>query len=107
MGGYTIGLLLVINLLASHATRFRLKRSYIGIFLIHFGLVLLIIGAGLTSFFGHEMQMSISEGTSKNYLEFRVNLKLLLLMPVILTMIDFLASNWMHCARGFSLWVFS
>ena len=70
MGGYTIGLLLVINLLASHATRFRLKRSYIGIFLIHFGLVLLIIGAGLTSFFGHEMQMSISEGTSKNYLEF-------------------------------------
>ena len=56
--------------MASHATKFRFSKSYAGIFLIHFGLVLLIIGSGLTSFFGREMQMSIAEGASKNYVEY-------------------------------------
>jgi hypothetical protein len=69
-GGYTIGALLVINLLCSHSTKFKKSRAYIGIFFIHFGLVLLIIGAGLTSFFGQEMQIAIKEGESKNYLDF-------------------------------------
>ncbi len=69
-GGYLIGLLLLINLLSSHTTRFRLRKNYAGIFLIHFGLVLLIIGSGLTSFFAEEMQISILEGETKNYVEY-------------------------------------
>ena len=67
LGGYTIGLLLVINLITSHVTKFRFKRSYLGIFLIHFGLVLLIVGSALTSWFAHEMQIAITENTTKSY----------------------------------------
>ena len=70
LGGYSIGLLLVLNLLASHATKLKFTRQYMGIFLIHFGLVLLIIGSAVTSFFGQEMQISITEGQEKNHVEF-------------------------------------
>lgn len=69
-GGYLIGLFLLVNLLSSHTTRFRFRKNYFGIFLIHFGLVLLIIGSGLTSFFAEEMQISILEGETKNYVEY-------------------------------------
>ncbi len=70
LGGYFIGLLLLINLMTSHATQFRFKKNYLGIFFIHFGLILLIIGSGLTSFFGSEMQLSIMEGQTKNFVEY-------------------------------------
>jgi hypothetical protein len=79
LGGYAIGALLVINLISSHATKFKFSKSYIGIFLIHFGLVLLIIGAGLTSFFAKEMQMVVAEGSVKNYLEYPTQFEFVLI----------------------------
>ncbi|RAP24091.1 hypothetical protein DID73_01610 [Candidatus Marinamargulisbacteria bacterium SCGC AG-343-K17] len=79
LGGYFIGLLLLINLMASHATKFRFSKSYMGIFLIHFGLILLIIGSGITSFLGEEMQISIQEGESRNYLEYPSEFELVII----------------------------
>ena len=79
LGGFSIGLLLVINLITSHATNFRFKKNYTGIFLIHFGLVLIIIGSGLTSWFGTEMQIAIEENKSKNYVEFPSDFDLVLI----------------------------
>ncbi|MEK9727274.1 MAG: cytochrome c biogenesis protein ResB [Candidatus Margulisiibacteriota bacterium] len=70
LGGYSIGLLLVVNLILSHATKFKFKFNYLGIFLIHFGLILLIFGSGVTSFFGQEMQIDIKEKSTKSYVIF-------------------------------------
>ncbi len=66
-GGYTLGALMLINLLAAHAVRFKftLKRS--GIILIHVGLILLIVGELLTSVFAVESQMMIDEGSTAFY----------------------------------------
>ena len=46
-GGYLIGGVLLINLIAAHARRFKFSRKKIGIFIIHFGLVLMLLGLGL------------------------------------------------------------
>ena len=78
LGGYAIGGLLLLNLMASHATKFRFSKSYLGIFFIHFGLILLIIGSGVTSFLGEEMQISIKEGETKHYLEYPSQFELVL-----------------------------
>ena len=43
-GGYTLGFLLLFNLIAAHATRFKMSWKKSGIFLTHFGLILLLLG---------------------------------------------------------------
>src|SRR2546425_7458562 len=47
-GGYLIGSLLLLNLLAAHATRFKFTRKKIGIWMIHAGIILLLVGQLLT-----------------------------------------------------------
>jgi hypothetical protein len=79
LGGYSIGLLLCINLVASHATRWRLNKRYLGIFLIHMGIFIVIIGAAGTSFFGKEMQVSLSVNQTANYVEFPSTYELVLI----------------------------
>ena len=79
LGGYSIGLLLIINLLSSHATKFKFKLNYLGIFFIHFGLILLILGSAITSFFGQEMQIDVAEGQSKNFLLFPSEFELVII----------------------------
>ncbi|HEY9841120.1 MAG TPA: cytochrome c biogenesis protein ResB, partial [Candidatus Obscuribacterales bacterium] len=68
-GGWTLGSLLLINLLVAHAQRFKLTRQKIGLFVIHSGLILLLAGEGLTGLFAQESMMSIDEGGSANYSE--------------------------------------
>ncbi len=115
LGGYSIGLLLIINLIAAHAVRFKMKlqgilialplagallamvllwnRSVdsariaamvlvygmlvttlivyaprrVGIILTHLGLILLLLGEGITSGSAIEMQMHIEEGQTVNF----------------------------------------
>jgi hypothetical protein len=68
-GGWLIGLVLLVNLLAAHIKRFQLKRKKIGIILIHAGLILLLGGQFLTEIFQVESQMRIEVGETKNYSE--------------------------------------
>jgi hypothetical protein len=68
-GGYLLGWALMINLLAAHATRFKWSRSRAGIFLIHLGLVLLLVGEFVTAMFAKEANMTIDEGQTINYAE--------------------------------------
>jgi hypothetical protein len=68
-GGWLLGGLLTVNLIAAHTTRFRYSRSRIGILLIHFGLILLIVGELVTGLFAHESRMSIDEGQTVDYAE--------------------------------------
>ena len=66
-GGYLLGTLLLANLLAAHASRFKLTKKKIGIFLVHLGVILLLVGQLLTDVFSTESTMRLSEGQSKNY----------------------------------------
>jgi hypothetical protein len=73
-GGYTLGFLLLFNLIAAHTTRFKLTWKKSGIFLTHFGLILLLLGEFFTGVLQEDFQMRIDEGQTKNYSEsFRHN----------------------------------
>ena len=68
-GGWTLGLLLMVNLLAAHAVRFRLAWSRAGILLTHAGMMILLASEFVTGLLAVEGNMTIDEGSSSNYVE--------------------------------------
>ena len=73
-GGYLLGGMLLINLLAAHFNRFKLSWAKCGIFLIHSGLILLLISELMTDILAVESQMPVDEGGTSNYSQgFREN----------------------------------
>ncbi len=68
-GGYFIGGLLLINLVAAHAKRFAFSWKKAGIQLVHGGLILLLLGELFTGLFQQEYQLRLDEGQTKNYSE--------------------------------------
>lgn len=68
-GGYLVGTVLLINLLAAHIQRFELSRKKIGLFLVHSGLILLLVGQLLTDVLSQESMLHLREGETKNYSE--------------------------------------
>jgi ABC-type transport system involved in cytochrome c biogenesis permease subunit len=74
--GKLLGLLMLTNLLAAHAVRFRMTWKRAGIFLTHFGLILLFAGEFITREYAIEQQMSIAEGQTVAYAEDTRNLEL-------------------------------
>ena len=67
-GGWTVGLALLVNLVAAHTVRFKFRLKRIGIILIHLGLILLLTGEGLTKGLASEGHMYIEEGGSSNFI---------------------------------------
>lgn len=68
-GGYLIGGLLLINLVAAHVYRFKRSWRKAGIELTHFGLILLLIGELFTGLWQDDFAMRLTEGETKNYSE--------------------------------------
>lgn len=68
-GGYTLGGLLLINLVAAHVSRFRFTWRKAGMHLVHGGLILLLLGELFTGLWQDEYQMRLDEGETKNYSE--------------------------------------
>lgn len=68
-GGYLIGGVLLLNLIGAHIKRFELSRKKFGIFIIHAGLILLLVGQLASQLFQVESYMAIDEGSHKNYSE--------------------------------------
>lgn len=68
-GGWLIGSVLLVNLIAAQSMRFRLSWKKSGILLIHLGILLLLVGGLLTSLFSVESQMQLDEGQSLSYSE--------------------------------------
>src|SRR5687768_12313732 len=66
-GGYGLGILLLLNLIAAHSVRFQMNVKRIGIHLIHLGIVLLLVGEGIRSSAAIESRMVIDEGSYANY----------------------------------------
>ncbi|HET7625305.1 MAG TPA: cytochrome c biogenesis protein ResB [Verrucomicrobiae bacterium] len=68
-GGYLLGTLLLINLVAAHLQRFQFTRKKIGIHVAHAGIILLLLGQLTTDIFSHETQIHFAEGETKSYAE--------------------------------------
>jgi hypothetical protein len=68
-GGYTIGVVLLVNLVAAHIKRFKWSTSKIGIHLTHLGIVVLLVGQLATDMTSVESRMSLTEGGSASYVE--------------------------------------
>jgi len=68
-GGYLIGGVLVLNLIAGHLKRFGFARKKLGLFLIHAGLILLLLGQLLTDLLSTESSMRLAEGETAQYSE--------------------------------------
>ena len=66
-GGYLVGTVLLVNLIAAHINRFQLSWKKLGIHIIHGGIIVLLAGQLATDMFSKEMQMSFAEGESRNY----------------------------------------
>jgi ABC-type transport system involved in cytochrome c biogenesis permease subunit len=67
--GKLLGGLMLANLLAAHAIRFRLTWKRAGVFLIHGGLILLFVGEFVTREYAVEQRMTIDEGQAVNFTE--------------------------------------
>jgi hypothetical protein len=68
-GGYFIGGLLLLNLVASHLYRFKFSWKKSGIFLTHAGLIILLVGELLTGLWQEEFQLRLDQGQTRNYSE--------------------------------------
>ncbi len=68
-GGYLIGWLLLLNLFAAHFRYYQPGKRKFGIVLIHFGVMLLLVGQLLTDVFATESTMHLRNGDTKNYSE--------------------------------------
>src|SRR5271170_1516936 len=68
-GGYLIGTMLLLNLVAAHIYRFQLSAKKIGIQIAHAGVILLLVGQLVTDMRAKETQMRFVEGETKSYSE--------------------------------------
>jgi len=68
-GGYLVGGLLLINLVTAHFTRFKWTRKKIGIWMVHVGVITLLLGQLLTDLLSKETVLHLREGETRNYSE--------------------------------------
>jgi hypothetical protein len=68
-GGYLLGGVLVLNLIASQCKRFTFTLSKAGLWMVHIGLILLLLGQLLTDLLSRESALHLREGEAKNYSE--------------------------------------
>lgn len=68
--GYLVGSVLLINLVTAHFRRFHFSINKLGIWMVHFGLILLLLGQFLTDMLARESFLHLRErGPAKNYSE--------------------------------------
>lgn len=68
-GGYLIGFALLINLIAAMIYRFRMTTKKIGVWMIHVGFILLLLGEFISSIYQEEASMTINEGDTSDFTE--------------------------------------
>ncbi len=68
-GGYTLGVLLLANLIAAHIKRFKWAASKVGIHLTHAGIIILLGGQLATDMTQVESRMTFREGQAASYVE--------------------------------------
>ena len=68
-GGYTVGGLLLLNLIGAHVYRFGFAWRKAGTVLTHLGLIVLLVGELLTGLWQEDYHLRLNEGETKNYAE--------------------------------------
>lgn len=68
-GGYFLGGLLLVNLLAAYYSRFVFSWKKAGILLTHFGIIMLLVGQVLTDQLAIESYVAMEAGDRRNYSE--------------------------------------
>lgn len=68
-GGYLVGGVLLINLIAAHIKRFQFTWRKLGIHLLHAGIILLLLGQLATDLLQRETQMRFTQGQTLKYSE--------------------------------------
>src|SRR5436190_14780927 len=68
-GGHLIGAVLLVNLIAAHAKRFRWELRKLGIHLTHAGLIIMLAGGLFTDLFAVESHVRLTRGDTRNYSE--------------------------------------
>jgi hypothetical protein len=68
-GGYLIGGVLLLNLVTAHFMRFKFTWRKTGIWMVHAGLILLLVGQLATDMLSVESALHLREGETKNYSE--------------------------------------
>lgn len=66
-GGFLVGTVLLLNLLAAHIYRFQFTWRKTGIVIIHAGIILLLLGELFTTMFQKESYLRFEEGQSQRY----------------------------------------
>jgi len=86
-GGYLLGVLLLVNLIAAHIYRFELSRKKLGIQLAHAGVIVLLVGQLSTDMLAREMQMHFTEGETRSYSESATDYELIFIADGLVTAI--------------------
>ncbi len=68
-GGFTVGSVLLVNLVAAHVYRFKWTWKKSGIWLVHVGIILLLLGELFTALLSRESAMRLTEGDTKSWSE--------------------------------------
>ena len=68
-GGYLLGGILTLNLIANYIRRYKFNRANIGLLTVHLGLVLLLVGQLFTDLLSTESAMNLQLEETKNYSE--------------------------------------
>jgi hypothetical protein len=66
-GGWSIGVALLVNLIAAHLVRFKLSWRRSGILMLHAGIAILLVSELITGLFSVEGRMVIGPGETVNY----------------------------------------
>ena len=66
-GGYAVGGLLFLNLIAAHLYRFAFTLRKAGLQLVHFGLIVLLVGELLSGLWQRDAHLRLTEGETKSY----------------------------------------
>lgn len=77
-GGLLIGSLLMINLIAAHLVRFRITWKRSGILVLHFGLIVMLLGELVTGQMAVEAKMTLANGEMVNFVDVSTKVELAL-----------------------------
>src|SRR5207253_9750329 len=75
-GGHLIGAVLLVNLIAAHANRFRWTWRKLGIHLTHAGLIIILAGGFFTDLFAVESHMRLAVRATITYSEYMLRTEL-------------------------------
>jgi hypothetical protein len=87
-GGLTLGIVLLINLLAAHLVRFKLTWKRSGVLILHAGLMVMILGEAVTGQCAVESKMVLFNGETVNFVDISNKVELAIIAPADAKMDD-------------------